>query len=334
MADANEAKKKALQLTLDKLDKTYGKGAVMKMGDEAIEEVEAISSGSIGLDLALGVGGYPRGRVIEIYGPESSGKTTLTLHAIAECQKAGGIAAFIDAEHAFDRFYAKKLGVDLSELIISQPDHGEQALEIADNLIRSGAIDIVAVDSVAALTPKSEIEGEMGDSKMGLHARLMSQALRKLTASISKTNCTVFFINQLREKIGVMFGNPETTTGGNALKFYASVRLDIRRSTQIKSGDAEVMGNKTRVKVVKNKVAPPFRTTEFDIMYGEGISKIGEIIDLGVNYEIIKKSGSWFSYEDAKLGQGRDAVKALLEDNVDLMEELETKIMETVKAIE
>ena len=334
MADANEAKKKALQLTLDKLDKTYGKGAVMKMSDEAIEEVEAISSGSIGLDLALGVGGYPRGRVIEIYGPESSGKTTLTLHAIAECQKAGGIAAFIDAEHAFDRFYAKKLGVDLSELIISQPDHGEQALEIADNLIRSGAIDIIAVDSVAALTPKSEIEGEMGDSKMGLHARLMSQALRKLTASISKTNCTVFFINQLREKIGVMFGNPETTTGGNALKFYASVRLDIRRSTQIKSGDAEVMGNKTRVKVVKNKVAPPFRTTEFDIMYGEGISKIGEIIDLGVNYEIIKKSGSWFSYEDSKLGQGRDAVKALLEDNVDLMEELETKIMETVKAIE
>ncbi|MEE3085662.1 MAG: recombinase RecA [Bacteroidota bacterium] len=334
MEDANEAKKKALQLTLDKLDKTYGKGAVMKMGDEAIEEVEAISSGSIGLDLALGVGGYPRGRVIEIYGPESSGKTTLTLHAIAECQKAGGIAAFIDAEHAFDRFYAKKLGVDLSELIISQPDHGEQALEIADNLIRSGAIDIVAVDSVAALTPKSEIEGEMGDSKMGLHARLMSQALRKLTASISKTNCTVFFINQLREKIGVMFGNPETTTGGNALKFYASVRLDIRRSSQIKSGDAEVMGNKTRVKVVKNKVAPPFRTTEFDIMYGEGISKIGEIIDLGVNYEIIKKSGSWFSYEDAKLGQGRDAVKALLQDNIDLMEELETKIMETVKAIE
>ena len=334
MADANDAKKKALQLTLDKLDKTYGKGAVMKMGDEAIEEVEAISSGSIGLDLALGVGGYPRGRVIEIYGPESSGKTTLTLHAIAECQKAGGIAAFIDAEHAFDRFYAKKLGVDLSELIISQPDHGEQALEIADNLIRSGAIDIVAVDSVAALTPKSEIEGEMGDSKMGLHARLMSQALRKLTASISKTNCTVFFINQLREKIGVMFGNPETTTGGNALKFYASVRLDIRRSSQIKSGDAEVMRNKTRVKVVKNKVAPPFRTTEFDIMYGEGISKIGEIIDLGVNYEIIKKSGSWFSYEDAKLGQGRDAVKALLQDNIDLMEELETKIMETVKAIE
>jgi recombination protein RecA len=327
-------KKKALQLTLDKLDKTYGKGAVMKLGDEAIEEVEAISSGSIGLDLALGVGGYPRGRVIEIYGPESSGKTTLTLHAIAECQKAGGIAAFIDAEHAFDRFYAEKLGIDLSELIISQPDHGEQALEIADNLIRSGAVDIVVIDSVAALTPKSEIEGEMGDSKMGLHARLMSQALRKLTGSISKTNCTVFFINQLREKIGVMFGNPETTTGGNALKFYASVRLDIRRSTQIKSGDAEVMGNKTRVKVVKNKVAPPFRTTEFDIMYGEGISKVGEIIDLGVNYEIINKSGSWFSYGDTKLGQGRDAVKALLEDNVELMEELETKIMDTVKAIE
>ena len=289
---------------------------------------------NIGLDLALGVGGYPRGRVIEIYGPESSGKTTLTLHAIAECQKAGGIAAFIDAEHAFDRFYAEKLGIDVSELVISQPDHGEQALEIADNLIRSGAIDVVVVDSVAALTPKSEIEGEMGDSKMGLHARLMSQALRKLTASISKTNCTVFFINQLREKIGVMFGNPETTTGGNALKFYASVRLDIRRSTQIKSGEAEVMGNKTRVKVVKNKVAPPFRTTEFDIIYGEGISKMGEIIDLGVDYEIIKKSGSWFSYGETKLGQGRDAVKALLDDNLELMEELETKIMETIKSIE
>ena len=334
MSDANEAKKKALQLTLDKLDKTYGRGAVMKLGDEAIEEVESISSGSIGLDLALGVGGYPRGRVIEIYGPESSGKTTLTLHAIAECQKAGGIAAFIDAEHAFDRFYAEKLGIDVSELVISQPDHGEQALEIADNLIRSGAIDVVVVDSVAALTPKSEIEGEMGDSKMGLHARLMSQALRKLTASISKTNCTVFFINQLREKIGVMFGNPETTTGGNALKFYASVRLDIRRSSQIKSGEAEVMGNKTRVKVVKNKVAPPFRTTEFDIIYGEGISKMGEIIDLGVDYEIIKKSGSWFSYGETKLGQGRDAVKALLDDNLGLMEELETKIMETVKSME
>ena len=334
MADTNEAKKKALQLTLDKLDRTYGKGAVMKLGDEAVDEVEAISSGSIGLDLALGVGGYPRGRVIEIYGPESSGKTTLTLHAIAECQKTGGIAAFIDAEHAFDRFYAEKLGVNLSELIISQPDHGEQALEIADNLIRSGAIDLVVVDSVAALTPKSEIEGEMGDSKMGLHARLMSQALRKLTASISKTNCTVFFINQLREKIGVMFGNPETTTGGNALKFYASVRLDIRRSTQIKNGEAEVMGNKTRVKVVKNKVAPPFRTTEFDIMYGEGISKIGEIIDLGVNYEIINKSGSWFSYGETKLGQGRDSVKALFTDNPELMEELENKIMETVRELD
>ena len=334
MADDKAAKLKALQLTLDKLDKTYGKGSVMKLGDEPVEEVEAISSGSIGLDIALGVGGYPRGRVIEIYGPESSGKTTLTLHAIAECQKQGGIAAFIDAEHAFDRFYAEKLGVDISELIISQPDHGEQALEIADNLIRSGAVDIVVVDSVAALTPKSEIEGEMGDSKMGLHARLMSQALRKLTGSIARTNCTVFFINQLREKIGVMFGNPETTTGGNALKFYASVRLDIRRSTQIKNTDAEVLGNKTRVKVVKNKVAPPFKTTEFDIMYGEGISKIGEIIDLGVNYEVIKKSGSWFSYGDTKLGQGRDAVKTLLKDNPDRMDELEEKIMNTLKAVD
>ena len=333
MVDQNNAKLKALQLTLDKLDKTYGKGAVMKLGDEAIDEVESIPSGSLGLDIALGVGGYPRGRVIEIYGPESSGKTTLTLHAIAECQKQGGIAAFIDAEHAFDRFYAEKLGVNVGELIISQPDHGEQALEIADNLIRSGAIDIVVVDSVAALTPKSEIEGEMGDSKMGLHARLMSQALRKLTSSISKTNCTVFFINQLREKIGVMFGNPETTTGGNALKFYSSVRLDIRRSTQIKSAEAEVMGNKTRVKVVKNKVAPPFRTTEFDIIYGEGISKIGEIIDLGVNYEIIKKSGSWFSDGDTKIGQGRDAVKILLQDNPELMDELEQKIMETLKEV-
>jgi len=334
MADDKVAKLKALQLTLDKLDKTYGKGSVMKLGDEVVQDVEAISSGSLGLDIALGVGGYPRGRVVEIYGPESSGKTTLTLHAIAECQKAGGIAAFIDAEHAFDRFYAEKLGVDISELIISQPDHGEQALEIADNLIRSGAVDIVVIDSVAALTPKSEIEGEMGDSKMGLHARLMSQALRKLTASISKTNCTVFFINQLREKIGVMFGNPETTTGGNALKFYASVRLDIRRSTQIKSPDAEVLGNKTRVKVVKNKVAPPFKTTEFDIMYGEGISKIGEIIDLGVNYQIVKKSGSWFSYGDTKLGQGRDAVKTLLQDNPELMEELEDKIKNALKVVE
>ena len=327
-----EAKLKALQLTLDKLDKTYGKGAVMKMGDQAIVDVDSIPTGSLGLDVALGVGGYPRGRVIEIYGPESSGKTTLTLHAIAEAQKAGGIAAFIDAEHAFDRFYAEKLGVDIENLIISQPDNGEQALEITDNLIRSGAIDIIVIDSVAALTPKSEIEGEMGDSKMGLHARLMSQALRKLTGSISKTNCTVIFINQLREKIGVMFGNPETTTGGNALKFYASVRLDIRRSTQIKDSNANVMGNKTRVKVVKNKVAPPFRMAEFDIMYGEGVSKVGEIIDIGVNYEIVKKSGSWFSYQDTKLGQGRDAVKALLLDNPDLMEELETKIHAAIKA--
>ncbi|MGA1029376.1 MAG: recombinase RecA [Flavobacteriaceae bacterium] len=333
MADEKAGKLKALQLTLDKLDKTYGKGAVMKLGDEAVEEIEAIPSGSLGLDIALGVGGYPRGRIIEIYGPESSGKTTLTLHAIAQCQKQGGIAAFIDAEHAFDRFYAEKLGIDLAELIISQPDNGEQALEIADNLIRSGAIDLVVIDSVAALTPKSEIEGEMGDSKMGLHARLMSQALRKLTGSISKTQCTVFFINQLREKIGVMFGNPETTTGGNALKFYASVRLDIRRSTQIKGTDAEVLGNKTRVKVVKNKVAPPFKTTEFDILFGEGISKVGEIIDLGVNYEIIKKSGSWFSYNDSKLGQGRDAVKQLLGDNPELMEELETKIRETLNSL-
>jgi len=333
MSNEKEAKLKALKLTLDKLDKTYGKGAVMKMGDSVIEDVEVIPSGSLGLDLALGVGGYPRGRVIEIYGPESSGKTTLTLHAIAEAQKNGGIAAFIDAEHAFDRFYAQKLGIDIDNLIISQPDNGEQALEIADNLIRSGAIDIVIVDSVAALTPKSEIEGEMGDSKMGLHARLMSQALRKLTGSISKTHCTVVFINQLREKIGVMFGNPETTTGGNALKFYASVRLDIRRSTQIKSTDGEVLGNKTRVKVVKNKVAPPFKTAEFDIMYGEGISKVGEILDLGVAYEIVKKSGSWFSYGDTKLGQGRDAVKGLLADNPELSEELEGKIKEAISTL-
>tara|TARA_B100001559_G_scaffold138409_1_gene116294 strand:- start:3644 stop:4651 length:1008 start_codon:yes stop_codon:yes gene_type:complete len=334
MSDQKTAKLKALQITLDKLDKTFGKGSVMKLGDEVVEEIESIPSGSIGLDLALGVGGYPKGRVIEIYGPEASGKTTLTLHAIAECQKKGGIAAFIDAEHAFDRFYAEKLGVDIGELIISQPDHGEQALEIADNLIRSAAVDIVVIDSVAALTPKSEIEGEMGDSKMGLHARLMSQALRKLTASISKTNCTVFFINQLREKIGVMFGNPETTTGGNALKFYASVRIDIRRSTQIKDSNAQVLGNKTRVKVIKNKVAPPFKTAEFDIIYGEGISKIGEIIDLGVLTEIIKKSGSWFSYGDTKLGQGRDGVKILLNDNPDLMEELESKIMNTITKTE
>ena len=333
MSNTKEAKLKALQITLDKLDKTYGKGSVMKLGDEVNEEVEVISSGSIGLDIALGAGGYPKGRVIEIYGPESSGKTTLTLHAIAECQKKGGIAAFIDAEHAFDRFYAEKLGVDVTELIISQPDHGEQALEIADNLIRSGAVDIIVIDSVAALTPKSEIEGEMGDSKMGLHARLMSQALRKLTGSISKTKCTVFFINQLREKIGVMFGNPETTTGGNALKFYASVRIDIRRSTQIKNTESEVLGNKTRVKIVKNKVAPPFRTAEFDIIYGEGISKIGEIIDLGVNYELIKKSGSWFSYGDSKIGQGRDAVKKVLLENPDLLDELEEKIMDTLKAL-
>jgi len=333
MSKEQEAKLKALQLTLDKLDKTYGKGAVMKMGDSVVQEVEVISSGSIGLNTALGVGGFPKGRIIEIYGPESSGKTTLTLHAMAEAQKAGGIAAFVDAEHAFDRFYAAKLGVDIDNLIISQPDHGEQALEIADNLIRSGAIDIIIIDSVAALTPKSEIEGEMGDSKMGLHARLMSQALRKLTSTISKTNCTVIFINQLREKIGVMFGNPETTTGGNALKFYASVRLDIRRSSQIKDGDSNVMGNKTKVKVVKNKVAPPFKTAEFDIMYGEGISKVGEIIDLGVAYEIIKKSGSWFSYEDSKLGQGRDAVKALLLDNPDLSEEIENKIYEALNHV-
>lgn len=323
MGNEKDAKLKALQLTLDKLDKAYGKGTVMRMNDEAQEEIEAISSGSLGLDTALGVGGYPRGRVIEIYGPESSGKTTLTLHAIAECQKNGGIAAFIDAEHAFDRYYAQNLGVNIDELIVSQPDHGEQALEIADNLIRSGAIDMIVIDSVAALTPKSEIEGEMGDSKMGLHARLMSQALRKLTASISKTNCTVIFINQLREKIGVMFGNPETTTGGNALKFYASVRLDIRRSTQIKDSQGGIMGNRTRVKVVKNKVAPPFKTVEFDILYGRGISRVGELLDLGVESGIVQKSGSWFSYGDTKLGQGRETVIKLLEDNLELAEEIE-----------
>jgi recombination protein RecA len=332
MSDPKDSKLKALKLTLDKLDKTYGKGSVMRLGDQEVEKVESISSGSIGIDVALGIGGYPKGRVIEIYGPESSGKTTLTLHAIAECQKAGGIAAFIDAEHAFDRFYAEKLGVDLGELVISQPDNGEQALEIADNLIRSGAVDALVIDSVAALTPKSEIEGEMGDSKMGLHARLMSQALRKLTSSISKTNCTVFFINQLREKIGVMFGNPETTTGGNALKFYASVRIDIRRSTQLKDTEGGVLGNKTRVKIVKNKVAPPFKTAEFDIMYGEGISKTGEILDIGVELDIIEKSGSWFSYGGSKLGQGRDSVKSILKDNPELMEELEQKILEQLKS--
>ena len=328
---SNQEKLKALQLTLDKIEKGYGKGTIMKLGDNAIEDVPVISSGSIGLDVALGVGGYPRGRVIEIYGPESSGKTTLAIHAIAEAQKAGGIAAFIDAEHAFDRFYAKKLGVDIENLYISQPDNGEQALEIADHLIRSGAIDIIVIDSVAALTPESEIEGEMGDSKMGLQARLMSQALRKLTANINRTQTTCFFINQLREKIGVMFGNPETTTGGNALKFYASVRLDIRRIGQLKEGD-EVQGNRTRVKVVKNKLAPPFKKAEFDILYGQGIPKTGELIDLGVDLGILKKSGSWFSYGDTRLGQGRDAVKNLLRDNPELSEEIETRIKESLQA--
>ncbi len=328
---SNPDKLKALQLTLDKLEKSYGKGTVMKLGDNAVEAIEAISTGSISLDIALGIGGLPKGRVIEIYGPESSGKTTLAIHAIAEAQKKGGIAAFIDAEHAFDKFYASKLGVDIENLLISQPDNGEQALEIADNLIRSGAIDIIVIDSVAALVPKAEIEGEMGDSKMGLHARLMSQALRKLTGTISKTGCCCIFINQLRDKIGVMFGSPETTTGGNALKFYASVRLDIRRISQIKDTD-EVSGNRVKVKVVKNKLAPPFRIAEFDVMFGEGISKAGEIIDLGVDFDIIKKAGSWFSYGDTKLGQGRDAVKQLLLDNPDLMDELEAKIKATVTA--
>ncbi len=321
----NTDKLKALQLTLDKLEKSYGKGAVMKLGDKAIEAIESISTGSIGLDIALGIGGVPKGRVIEIYGPESSGKTTLATHIIAEAQKAGGVAAFIDAEHAFDKFYAKKLGVDVENLLISQPDNGEQALEIADNLIRSGAIDVIVIDSVAALVPKAEIEGEMGESKMGLQARLMSQALRKLTGTISKTGCCCIFINQLREKIGVMFGNPETTTGGNALKFYASVRLDIRRTSQIKDSD-EVSGNRIKVKIVKNKVAPPFRIAEFDIMFNQGISKVGEIIDIGVDFGIVKKAGSWFSYGDTKLGQGRDAVKQLLLDNPELSDEIEAKI--------
>ncbi|MBK7555325.1 MAG: recombinase RecA [Flavobacteriales bacterium] len=331
--EINKEKLKALQLTLDKMEKTFGKGAIMKLGDNAIEQMDVIPSGSIGLDLALGVGGYPKGRVIEIYGPESSGKTTLAIHAIAEVQKKGGIAAIVDAEHAFDRFYAESLGVDTENLLISQPDNGEQALEIADNLIRSGAIDLLVVDSVAALTPRAEIEGEMGDSSMGLQARLMSKALRKLTGTISKTGCCCMFINQLREKIGVMFGNPETTTGGNALKFYASVRIDIRRMTQIKDGE-NVIGNRTKVKIVKNKVAPPFRKTEFDILFGKGISKTGEIIDMGVEMNIIKKSGSWFAYMDNKLGQGRDAVRQLLEDNTELCDELEAKIKEAVKTAE
>jgi recombination protein RecA len=323
--DIAEEKQKALKLTMDKLEKNFGRGAVMKMGDEAVEDVEAIPSGSLTLDIALGIGGYPRGRVVEIYGPEYSGKTTLAIHAIAEVQKTGGIAAIIDAEHAFDRFYAENLGVDTENLLISQPDNGEQALEITENLIRSGAIDLIVIDSVAALTPRAEIEGEMGDMVVGLQARLMSQALRKLTGTIHKTGCCCIFINQLREKIGVMFGNPETTTGGNALKFYSSVRIDIRRSSQIKNGDA-VMGNRTKVKVVKNKIAPPFRRAEFDIMYGKGISKSGEIVDLAVEHEIVKKSGSWFSYGETKLGQGRDAVKELLEDNPELSEEIENKI--------
>ena len=328
----DKEKLKALQLTLDKIDKDYGKGTIMKLGSKPLENIPIIPSGSVGLDVALGIGGYPRGRVVEIYGPESSGKTTLAIHAIAEAQKLGGIAAFIDAEHAFDRFYAEKLGVDVENLLISQPDNGEQALEIADHLIRSGAIDIIVIDSVAALTPKAEIEGEMGDSKMGLQARLMSQALRKLTAKISRTNTCCVFINQLREKIGVMFGNPETTTGGNALKFYASVRLDIRKLTQLKEGE-DITGNRTKVKVVKNKLAPPFRKAEFDIIYGEGISKLGEIIDIGVEKEIIKKSGSWFAYGDVKLGQGRDAVKSLLKDNPELLDELEKKVVKSLTEV-
>lgn len=328
--DIRKEKLKAVQLAMGKIEKDYGKGSIMMLGSQAVENIPVIKSGSIALDIALGVGGYPRGRVIEIFGPESSGKTTLAIHAIAEAQKAGGIAAIIDAEHAFDRFYAEKLGVDVENLIISQPDNGEQALEIADNLIRSGAIDIIVIDSVAALTPKAEIEGEMGESKMGLQARLMSQALRKLTASINKTQTCCMFINQLRDKIGILFGNPETTTGGNALKFYSSIRIDIRKSGQLKDSD-DITGNRTKVKVVKNKVAPPFKKAEFDILYGEGISKIGEIVDLGVELEIIKKSGSWFSYEDTKLGQGRDAVKTILTDNPELREEIETKIIEKLK---
>lgn len=330
MSTEAKEKLKALQLTIDKLEKAFGKGTVMKLSDEKVSEVEAIPTGSLGLDIALGVGGLPRGRVVEIYGPESSGKTTLTLHCIAEAQKRGGLAAFIDAEHAFDKTYAEKLGIDTENLLISQPDNGEQALEIADHLIRSGAIDIIVIDSVAALVPKSELEGEMGDSKMGLHARLMSQALRKLTGTISKTGCTCIFINQLREKIGVMFGNPETTTGGNALKFYASVRLDIRRIGQIKEAADDITGNRVKVKVVKNKVAPPFKVVEFDIMYGKGISKSGEIVDLGVELDIVQKSGSWFSYAGNKLGQGRDSVKQLIEDNPELLEDLEKKIKEKI----
>jgi recombination protein RecA len=333
MDSVKASKLQALKLTMDKIDKTYGKGTIMKMGDQKIEQIPVIPTGSLGLDLALGVGGYPRGRVIEIYGPESSGKTTLAIHAIAEAQKMGGIAAFIDAEHAFDKFYAEKLGVDMDQMLISQPDNGEQALEIADQLIRSSAIDIIVIDSVAALTPKAEIEGDMGDSRVGLQARLMSQALRKLTATINKTNTTCIFINQLREKIGVMFGNPETTTGGNALKFYASIRIDIRKVTAIKDGE-EVVGSQTRVKVVKNKVAPPFRKAEFEIRYGEGISKVGEILDLAVDMDIIKKSGSWFSYGESKLGQGRDSVLNILKDNIELQEEIETKIKERLNGSE
>lgn len=328
----NTEKLKALKLTIDKLEKSYGKGVVMKMDDDEVIKVDSISTGSLGLDIALGVGGFPRGRIVEIYGPESSGKTTLAMHCIAEAQKRGGICAFIDAEHAFDKFYGEKIGIDTNELLISQPDDGEQALEIADNLIRSGAIDVIVIDSVAALVPRAELEGDMGDSKMGLHARLMSQALRKLTGTINKTGCVCIFINQLREKIGVMFGNPETTTGGNALKFYASVRLDIRRIGSIKDG-VDVVGNRVKVKVAKNKVAPPFRVVEFDIMYGEGVSKVGEVIDLGVENNVIQKSGSWFSYGDTKLGQGRDSVKSLLRDNPELMEEIETKIFNEINGI-